>query len=477
MERIASAARVASLLGPALDRSPAYLGLADGLRLLISDGRIAVGTRLPSERDLTATLRVSRTTVTRGYGLLRERGYLTSRQGSGSIARLPTPRGGRHDNLLFPGDFPEASIDLTCAAPVAPPGVARGYETAVEQLPAFLSGTGYYPSGLPLLRDAVASRYGERGLPTAPEQIVITSGALAATAIAGRALTGVGDRVLVESPTYPNAIAALRRSGARVVGVGVDPSGWDVEAVTASLRQVSPAAAYLIPDFHNPTGALMDDAQRAALGTALSRSRTTAMVDETLVELAVDEVTMPLPMAAYVPDSVSIGSASKAFWGGLRIGWLRAPLDMVGALVSARLSLDLGAPVLEQLVLTELLQSRAELLAHHRDQLAASRTALVAALRTHLPEWKFVLPSGGLALWCELPDPLSSALTSAAEQQGVLLAPGPSFAAEGGLERFIRLPYTRSAEDLTVAVERLGVAWAQARRHRTASGSRSPLVA
>src|SRR5688572_10427187 len=114
MERTISADRVATLLGPALDRSPAYVGLADGLRMLISDGRITVGTRLPSERELTTRLGVSRTTVTRAYGRLRERGYLVSRQGSGSLAQLPTARGGRQDHLLSPGDFPEESIDLTC---------------------------------------------------------------------------------------------------------------------------------------------------------------------------------------------------------------------------------------------------------------------------------------------------------------------------------------------------------------------------
>jgi len=477
MERSVSASRVATLLGSALDRSPAYLGLADGIRLLISDGRITVGTRLPSERELTARLGVSRTTVTRAYGHLRERGYLASRQGSGTLARLPTARGGSQDNLLRPGDAPRGSIDLTCAASPAPPGIAAAYEHAVEQLPAFLTGTGYYPSGLPALREAIASRYDERGLATSPDQIVVTSGALAAIAIATRALTGVGDRVLVESPTYPNAIATLRRSGARIVGVGVEPTGWDIEAIQAALRQVSPTVAYLIPDFHNPTGALMDDEQRAHLGRALAQARTAAVIDETLAELAVDDVVMPSPLGAYVPDAVSVGSASKAFWGGLRIGWLRAPRERVGALVSSRLSLDLGAPLLEQLVLTQLLQRREEMLSHRREEVRASRGALAGALHTRLPEWRFVQPAGGLALWCELPEPLSSALTAAAEGQRVLLASGPSFAPEGGLERYIRLPYTRSVDELEEAVTRLVVAWEDAKQRRTANAGRSPLVA
>lgn len=477
MERVIAATRVATMLGSALDRSPAYLGLADGLRLLISDGRVPVGTRLPSERELTARLGVSRTTVSRAYSHLRERGYLSSRRGSGSVARLPAARGGSQDNLLRPGDFPEDCIDLTCAASPAPAGVAAAFERAGEQLPSFLGTTGYYPSGLPALRAAIARRYDERGLGTSPDQIVVTTGALAAIAVAARALTGPGDRVLVESPTYPNAIAALRRTGGRVVGEGVEPTGWDVDGMRTALRQVAPKVAYLIPDFHNPTGALMDEADRARLGQALTRSRTVALVDESLVELALDPLDMPAPFGAFAPDTVSIGSASKAFWGGLRIGWLRAPDHRSGALVSSRLSLDLGAPLFEQLVLVELMQRREEVLAARREQLRGSRTALVSALRERLPDWRFAQPAGGLALWCELPEPLSSALTTAAERRHVLLAPGASFAPEGGLERYLRLPYTASPEDLDQAVTRLGLAWEDARRHRSPSSGRTPLVA
>ena len=109
--------------------------------------------------------------------------------------------------------------------------------------------------------------------------------------------------------------------------------------------------------------------------------------------------------------------------------------------------------------------------------LRARRDALAAELSGTLPDWRFRLPRGGLALWCELPEPLSSALTVAAERQDVILAPGASFAPEGGLERFLRLPYTRSVEELTDAVSRLATAWQDAQRHRTATSGRSPLVA
>jgi DNA-binding transcriptional MocR family regulator len=355
--------------------------------------------------------------------------------------------------------------------------VVASYERAVEQLPSYLPGTGYFPSGLPALREALAARYTQRGLPTVPEQVLVTAGALAGVAIAARALVRTGERVLLESPTYPNAVATWRRSGARIAGAAVDRNGWDADGFTTTLRQVAPVAAYLIPDFHNPTGMLMAEDERAVLGRALTRSRTVTVVDESLVELGLDDVSMPPPFATFAADTILVGSASKAFWGGLRVGWLRAPDARVGALVSSRLSLDLGAPLLEQLVLTDLLARRERVLEARRDQVRTSREALVRALTERLPQWSFAVPGGGLALWCELPAPVSSALTTAAERQHVLLAAGPSFAPEGGLERWLRLPYTETPERLTEAVDRLALAWEDALQSRALGAGRSPLVA
>src|SRR5215216_2184975 len=134
-ERVMAAARIASLVGE-FDRSPAYQGLAEGLRVLITDGRVPVGVRLPSERELTDALGVSRTTVTRAYAELRDIGFLVSRQGSGSVASLPASRAYRGDHLLFPGDAGEDEIDLTCAASASVPGILAAYERAAGELPA-----------------------------------------------------------------------------------------------------------------------------------------------------------------------------------------------------------------------------------------------------------------------------------------------------------------------------------------------------
>jgi DNA-binding transcriptional MocR family regulator len=470
--RTIGATRVAALVD-GFDRSPAYAGLADALTLLIGDGRIGLGTRLPSERELTEALGVSRTTVTRAYAALRDAGYAEARQGAGTFTRVPGGRARAHDRALLPRPGDDEAIDLNCAAASAPPGLAAAYAEAAAELPAYLGGHGYFPAGLPELQQAIAATYDERGLPTHPDQVMVTPGALSAASIVAQAFTGPGDRVLVESPVYPNATQAIRHSGARLVPSPVDPDGWDLDAVGAALRQSAPKLAYLIPDFQNPTGLVMSDGQREEYAAALRRTRTVAVVDEAHQALALEGQPMPRPFAACSPEAITIGSASKSFWGGLRLGWIRAPEGRMEQLTRARVGLDLGAPVMEQLVLTRLLRDAAPILEEHRARLRVQRDALAAALRDRLPEWRFRLPAGGLAVWCELPAPLGTSVVAEAERLGVIVAPGPVFAAEGGLDRFVRIPWTRPPEELTEAVDRLAHAW-DVVRERQASRANGP---
>ncbi len=456
------ATRVATLVGD-FDRSPAYAGLADALVLLIGDGRISLDTRLPSERELTDALGVSRTTVTRAYAELRDAGYAEARRGAGTFTRVPGGRARAHDRALLPRPGDSDAIDLNCAAPSAPPGLAQAYAAAAADLPPYLGGHGYFPAGLPELQRAIAATYDERGLPTDPDQIMVTPGALSAASIVAQAFSRPGDRVLVESPVYPNATDALRHAGARLTPVAVDPDGWDLDAVGAAVRQAAPRLAYLIPDFQNPTGHLMTDAQREEYAAHLRRAHTVPIVDEAHQALALEGQTMPRPFAAFAPDTLTIGSASKSFWGGLRLGWIRAPRGQMDRLTSARVSLDLGAPVLEQLVLVRLLADADSMLAANRLRLREQRDALVTAVRTDLPDWQFHVPTGGLALWCHLPGPFGTAVATEAESHGAIVAPGPVFAVEGGLDTFLRIPWTRPADELTEAVRRIAVAWTTVR--------------
>ncbi|QXC44333.1 MocR-like transcription factor YczR [Rhodococcus qingshengii] len=473
MTRVLGARSLARDLGSWQEESgrrPAYRALADGIRLLVHDGRVPLGVALPSERELAAVLELSRTTITSSYSVLRDEGYLISRQGSRSTVALPA--GARPNGLMFRSHQPGPSgpvVDLSYAAMAAPAAqVELAYASALQELPNFLPTHGMEPVGIADLRDVIAQRYTARGLPTTAEQIMVTSGAQHALRLLLLVLTSPGERVLVDHPTYPNALEAIRRNGARPVPVPVRPEfaaagAWDLDGIRSAARQTAARMAYLIPDFHNPTGLCMDSSGRAELAKIAHETRMTLVVDETMVDLWLD-APPPAPVASHgrgaaKTEVVTLGSTAKSLWGGLRVGWIRADAALITQLVGARAAVDLGTPVMDQLAAAYLLADDRSLLEQRREVLREQRAVLLGAVAEHLPDWRPTIGSGGMSVWMRMSAPVSTALAAVAPNFGVLLAAGPRFGVEGAFERFIRVPYARSPEDLIRGVASIAAAY------------------
>ncbi|MFD0900537.1 MocR-like transcription factor YczR [Actinomadura sediminis] len=495
--RYVSGHQLARLLGDVPRERPVYAALARGVRGLVLDGRLALRTRLPAERDLAGALGVSRTTVTAAYDRLREEGYIESRQGAGSWTALPPvrmaadggPGGGAGRRPAPPGpDAGDAAarpasgglgvagfetpfadggpdgagfIDLGWPPTAGPAVFVEAVAAAVAELPRYSAGPGYEPAGLACLREAIADRYTARGVPTRPDEIVVTSGAQQAFTLLVRLLVGAGDPVMVERPTYPHALTALRAAGARLVPVGMN-GGWDAELAAATMRQAAVRLVHTIPDFHNPTGLLMPDADRAAFTAAARAADAYVVADEIFADLGHDPGAprrAPLAMYDHGGRVITIGSASKLMWGGLRIGWIRAAAPLVRRMVVAREPLDMASPVLDQLIVRELLARVEAVRAERAAHLRASRDALAAALRERLPDWEFRLPEGGMSLWARLGAPVASQFAETAARFGVRVVPGPVFAADGVLEDYVRLPYVLPPDALRAAVDRLAAAY------------------
>ncbi|MEO5778348.1 PLP-dependent aminotransferase family protein [Arthrobacter oryzae] len=462
--------------------APAYRELSDVVRLLVLDGRVPLDVALPSERSLSATLGISRTTVTAAYTALREQGFLSSGQGSRGRTCIPQPgpRGpgltgaagragstgsGRSglaggSNLSGPPGLPvpDGLLDLAYASlPASGEVVHRAFAAALTELPALLPGFGYDALGVRPLREAIAARYTDNGVPTSPAQILVTSGAQHALNIVLRALASRADKVLVEHPSYPNALDAIRSAGCRPIPVSMPPAGrhpaesWDLDAMEATLRQQRPALAYVVPDFHNPTGRLMPDPQRRRLVRAAAASGTVLLVDETLRELNLDAVAST-PLAAFSPAVVSIGSLSKSHWAGLRTGWIRAEESLITRFAAARTIMDLGGPVVEQLAAAHLVGALTEPLPARLGMLRENREVLMALLADHLPSWEAERPDGGLSVWCRLPSPASTAMAVIAPDFGLRLAAGPRFGIGGAFKYYLRVPFTLPPEELETAV-------------------------
>lgn len=238
--------------------------------------------------------------------------------------------------------------------------------------------------------------------------------------------------------------------------------GWDLDRAEQAFARTLPVLAYLMPEFQNPTGRTMSAEEGAAVAYAAERAGTLLVLDETTAELDIDR---PGP-APVLPDGarvIRVGSLGKTVWGGLRLGWVRAPAEIVRRLVAARPVHDLGTAEFEQAAAALLVPRLDEIAAQRAALLREGRDAAVAALGASLPGWRVPAVHGGVSLWVELDAPLSSPLVMAARGLGLYLSAGARFAVEGGHDRHLRVPFTAPAETIVRAVRILGEVWPEVR--------------
>ncbi len=484
-----SAAELVDLIGPwASGADPLNEQLADALTRAIEVGLLPPGTRLPAERELARELALSRTTIVAAYDRLRLAGLARSRQGSGTrvAARrpglyqpyaaatpveatdmeLPLRRVAAVDaltsvGLLEPTSEVDEAVSLTIGALPASPVVAEAVATAFrEDVPTLLGELGYDPFGLPRLREALAGHMGRLGVPTDPDEIVITSGAQQAVHLIASQLGGPGTAVAMENPTYIGAIDAFRTTGNRLIPVPVDDDGPRVEVIRLLAGGAPIRLAYVVPTFHNPTGATMPEDRRREL------VRLATELDFQIVEDLTPDATLgrgvPPPIAAYddAGDRVlTVGSLSKLAWGGLRIGWVRASRDDIDRLVAGKIVADHSSSLITQAIAVRVLEQVEAVAAATNAAAAERRRVLTDALATRLPDWEWSMPTGGLSLWVRLPDADAVAFSRLAASHGVIVRPGPLASPDGGFRDHVRIAYGTSPDRLVEGVERLATAW------------------
>ena len=474
---------LATLLGPwSAGPGPLHRKLADALATAIERGDVAAGERLPAERVLARSLAVSRSTVVAAYDHLRAEGWLESRQGSGSRVRWAAPVGrtrpvpgfgGTSGDVIFRRliEGPGTTISLAAAILPGSPSVAEVAGTfSSAELADMVSTSGYVPPGLPALRREIAVLHSRAGLPTAESQVLVTTGAQQAISLAAGLLVGRGDTVIVENPSFSGTLDALRVAGARLVAVPTDDDGADVDSLARVVERTSPAAMYVMPSFHNPTGVQLTESRRRRLAR-LAESTGVPLIEDNALEHASLTGTAPLPaVASYAPDApiLTVGSLSKVLWGGLRVGWIRASEAMIGRLAHCKAVHDLGSPVFTQAIAARLLPRLDTVGAERRAQLVGHLERAERLLHEHVPGWTWRRPEGGLALWVKLPAGDGAEFAQVALRYGVEVvpgttmspvAPGAAGAAESSFSDHLRLALIEPPL-LDEGIARLGGAWA-----------------
>ena len=449
---------------------PLHRRLSGAVAKAIQQGFLMPGASLPAERKLAEALALSRTTVVTAYSALRAEGWVESKLGSGTRVAAGRATVERQRALASAVEgtsllnvLAEKEEDVTDFASGTTGGLTELNElfllTADAQR-AMLAERNYRPLGLPALREAIAAYYQKMGVPTVADQILVTQGAQQAITLISGCYVQRGDTVLVENPTYFGALQILRLKGARLAAVPVGPRHVEMDRLRDRILAHGPRLVYLTPTHHNPTGAVMPETARHETARLAHEFGIPIVEDCTLADIELDGKA-PKPVAAYSGngDVLTIGSLSKLFWSGLRIGWIRGAAGTISRLARVKSAYDLGSPLTSQLIAAQLLPAANEAKEMRRKQLRARRDLLTNLIRQTFPTWKFSVPAGGVCLWVDLDGKDSRRFAQVAARYGAALTPGPMFAVDDAYSEFLRLPFLLDEPAMREGVCRLRSAW------------------
>lgn len=203
----------------------------------------------------------------------------------------------------------------------------------------------------------------------------------------------------------------------------------------------------------------MSHLERKRLARYLDSRSTVLVEDEAMVALTLEGDAPPPPIAAYHDGGLVIGSASKPFWGGLRVGWIRGRSDLIRRLRHYKMVFDLSSPILPQAAACLMFEEMEEILAYRRQQLLEARATLEEGLSGLLPEWTWERSSGGLTLWVQIPEGSATELAQLAMRHGVAVIPGPFFDPQALHDTSLRLPYVLPPDEIERGITRLAEAW------------------
>jgi DNA-binding transcriptional MocR family regulator len=406
---------LALIAGAVDDRSAR--GIAAAVSRLVTAGSLPTGARLPTVRDVARELGVSPTTVSEAWGSLARAGAIQTRGRSGTFVAAASSARQRLRYAQLGGPRAGASRDLSTGVPD---------HDLLPDLTAALSRlgggrrTGSYLDApvLPRLEAAVRAR-----LPFTPEQVTVVDGALDALDRIIGAVVRLGDHVLVENPAFPPMLDLLDAVGATVVGVPLDADGLVAADLAAALAEYRPAALFLQPRAHNPTGVSMTPARAAALAAALAAHPGVTIVED---DHAGDIATAaPLSLGTHLGErTVHVAGFSKSHGPDLRLAAIGGPAALVSAIADRRLLGPGWSSRILQSVLADLLADPAAIaqVAAARAEYARRRAALLAALAERGVS---ATAADGINMWVAVDDQQHAMVALAAH--GIAVAPGAPF--------------------------------------------------
>ncbi|MGD9704571.1 MAG: PLP-dependent aminotransferase family protein [Acidimicrobiia bacterium] len=392
------------------DAAPLGAQLQRELRDAIQRGRVAVGERLPSSRQLARELGVSRGLVVDSYSQLGSEGFLATRAGSGTtvaIGAIVLPA--RQRPRLSPASV---QIDFSYGEPDLHRFPMKDWlwslDAASRTVP--VASLGYSdPRGVAEARTVLASYVRRvRGSLADPESIVVTAGYSQGLNLVLQVLARRGARhIAVEDPGDDRNVASVRRAGMEPVPIPVDGHGLDVGALAAS-----PASAVVVTPAHQcPTGVALAPERRHLLVHWATRSGGVIIEDDYDAEFRYDRQPVGSLHGLAPAHVVALGTVSKSLAPFLRLGWMLCPPDLVDALAAEKEACDRAAPALDQVALAELMRSGRydRHIRRMRAVYTSRRQQLIDSLRTHAPDIVVSGLEAGLHAVAHLPNDVAEA--------------------------------------------------------------------
>jgi len=228
-----------------------------------------------------------------------------------------------------------------------------------------------------------------------------------------------------------------------------------------------------VPSFHNPTGALLPERSRRVIARLAAEFQIPVVEDNALAGLGLGPA-LPPPIAAFARNApiLTIGSPSKLYWSGLRVGWIRGPEALIARLGRWKALADLGSPLHTQAIMMHLLAEEAAAEKTRRRENRTRLDLLTALLKQHLPDWSWRRPDGGLLLWARMPSGDANELAPIARRHGVAIVAGSANSPDHRFADRVRLPSVCDAATMEQAIARLGRAWQEYRPLPRRAGGR-----
>ena len=397
------------------DASPIYQAIADALERDIESGMVRDGQRLPTHRDLAASLGLTPLTITRAYKEAARRGLIQSTVGKGTFVRttVDNPR-------------PESGIvDLSHNVVDDGGDTLRLEPRSVVALRSILRDPQYQPAeGSLRYRTAAAAWLRRSRLDASAANVVITPGAHQAIVAILAATCRPGDTILTEEFTYPRVATIAALLHLEVQTVELDEHGVVPQSIEKAWKRSAPKALYLIPNLQNPTGSVMPEKRRQEIASLAKRHQLLLIEDDVYGFLL---GAPPLPIASLAPEVTAfVTSASKSLTPSLRLGFAAVPQSLIERVTAACAALTAFTSTVDAELFTQLVDSGAadRAIDAKRSVIITNRRAAARALGSLEPAAHAMSPH----LWIVLPSGVDAReLTERARLRGVGLAAGPSF--------------------------------------------------